>query len=140
MFFFLYSSYYGAINSLADGKQPELRRFRRIAGFAAAAFFAASLWMMYSSGKELWMCIVVIPMGFTLYFAMKLLIMPDVEMGIIRVMRLYNALVAGLCICMIARMLSVSGSMVETVSGACAGLLLACLLPVARNGVRKWFI
>lgn len=140
MFFFLYSSYYGAINSLADGGQPELRLYRRIAGLVAAIFFAASLLMMYGFGKELWMCIVVIPMGFTLYFAIKLLVMPDVDMGIIKVMRPYNALVAGLCICMIVRMMSESGSTIETVSGACAGLLLACFLPLARNGVRKWFI
>ena len=140
MFFFLYSSYYGAINSLADGKQPELRRFRMLAGLAAALFFAASLMMMYCFGKALWMCIMVIPMGFTLYFAMKLLIMPDVEMGIIRVMRPYNALIVGLCFCMIVRLLSVPGSVLETVSSICTGLLLAFCLPLARNGVRKWFI
>ena len=140
MFIFLYSSYYGAINSLADGKQPELRRFRRIAGVAAAVFFAASLVMMYCFGKALWMFMMVIPMGLTLYFAVKLLIMPDVEMGIIRVMRPYNALVVGLCFCMIVRLLSASGSMIETVSGICTGLLLAVYLPLARNGVRKWFI
>ncbi len=36
LFFFLYSSYYGAINSLADGGGREFRRFRLIAGLAAA--------------------------------------------------------------------------------------------------------
>jgi len=140
MFFFMYSSYYGAINSLADGKQREFRRFRVIAGVVAAVFFVGSALMMYFFHKGIWMYIVIVPMGFTLYFAMKLLIIPDVDMGIIKVMRPYNALIVGLCICMILRILSQSGSMLETVSSVCTGLLLALCLPIARNGVRKWFI
>ena len=140
MFFFLYSSYYGAINSLADGGQAEFRKFRLLAGLAAAVFFAGSVVLMYCSGKPAWMCIVVVPMAFTLYFATKLLIIPDVDMGIIRVMRLYNGWIIALCVAMILRILSEPGSMLEAVSSLCAGVLLALCLPVARNGVQKWFI
>lgn len=140
MFFFLYSSYYGAIDSLADGKQPALRRYRLAAGIAAGAFFIGSVLLMVFSGKAFWMYLMVIPMGFTAYFAMKHLIIPDVEMGIIQVMRPYNAVIIGLCVSMMLRMISASGSVLETVSGICTGLLLAFCLPVARNGVRKWFI
>ncbi len=140
MFFFLYSSYYGAINNLADGKQPQFKRFRVIAGIVAATFFICSVLSMYFSDKKFWIYIVVIPMSFTIYFAMKLLIIPDIEMGIIKVMRPYNALIIGLCICMMLSILSVSGSMLETVSSICTGILLALCMPVARNGVRKWFI
>lgn len=139
MFFFLYSSYYGAINSLADGGQRELRRYRIAAGCAATACFLAALLMLFF-GRAIWLCIVVIPMGCTLYFAVKLLVMPDVEMGIIRVMRPYNALVAALCVCMLVRLLSEAGSAIQTISSVCAGILLAFSLPLARNGVRKWFI
>jgi len=138
MFFFLYSSYYGAINNLADGKEPELRRFRAIAAIVAAAFFIGSVLLMYFFNRAFWMYIVAIPMGFTVYFAMKLLIIPDVEMGIIKVLRPYNALVVGLCVCMILRILA--GSVVESVSSICTGVLLAACMPVARNGVQKWFI
>lgn len=140
MFFFLYSSYYGAIDSLADGKQPELRRFRIAAGIVAAAFFSGSALLMFLSGKEFWMYIVVIPMSFTVYFAMKHLIIPDVDMGIIKVMRPYNAVIIGLCVSMMLSMISISGSVLETVSSICTGILLAVCLPIARNGVRKWFI
>lgn len=140
MFFFLYSSYYGAIDSLVDGKQPELRRFRIIAGIVAAAFFVGSVLLMYFSEKAFWMYIVVIPMSFTVYFAMKHLIIPDVEMGIIKVMRPYNALIIGLCAGMTLSILSISDSVLETVSSICTGVLLAVCMPAARNGVRKWFI
>ncbi len=140
MFFFLYSSYYGAINNLADGKQPQFRRFRVIAGIVAVTYFICSVLSMYFSDKKFWLYIVVIPMSFTVYFAVKLLIIPDVEMGIIKIMRPYNALIIGLCVCMMFSILSVSDSILETVSGICTGILLALCLPVARNGVRKWFI
>lgn len=140
MFFFLYSSYYGAINTLADDGQPTFRKYRIIAGFAAAAFFVGSVTMMVFFQKEIWMCIVVIPMGCTLYFAMKLLIIPDVDMGIIKVMRPYNALIVALCVFMIVRILSEVGSAAETAASIGSGLLISLCLPVARNGVRKWFI
>lgn len=139
MFFFLYSSYYGAINSLADGNQPEFRRFRIFAGIVTAGFFIVSVLLIYFSGKDLGMYIIVIPMSFTIYFAIKHLIIPDVEMGIIKVMRPYNLLIVSLCICMMLSILSASGSMLETVSSICTGILLALCMPIARNGVRKWF-
>ena len=140
MFFFLYSSYYGAFNSLADGKQPQFRRFRIVAGCIAVAFFAGLVLLIYFFSKGFWTYIIVVPVSFTLYFAMKHLIIPDVEMGIIKVMRPYNALIIGLCICMMLSILSVFGSVLATVSSVCTGILLALCMPVARNGVRKWFI
>jgi len=140
MFFFLHSSYYGAINSLADGKQPELRHFRAAAGIVTAGFFVGAVLLMYLFSKPLWMYIVVIPITLTMYYAVKHLIIPDVEMGIIRVMRPYNGLIVCLCICMMLRIFSVSGSVLETASSVCTGILLVLCMVTARNGVRKWFI
>lgn len=140
MFFFLYSSYYGAINTLADGGQKEFRRFRVLSGAASAVFFVASVLMIAFFQKGLWLMIIVIPMSFTLYFALKLLIIPDVEMGIIRVMRPYNALIVCLCVFMSVRLLAFSGCALETVGSVLTGLTIALCLPAARNGVQKWFI
>jgi len=140
MFFFLYSSYYGALDSLADGGSSEHRRFRMIAGATAGAFFAAAALQICFFQKGFWLLLLVIPASFTLYFSVKHLIIPDVEMGIIKVMRSYNAVVIALCICMMMRILSTSGSMIETGSSVCAGILLALCMPVARKGVQKWFI
>ena len=140
MFLFLHSSYYGAINSLADGGQAEFKKYRIIAAVVASVFFIGSVLMLFSFQKAPWMYIIVIPMGFTLYFAMKLLIIPDVDLGIIKVMRPYNALIVCLCISMILRILSKSGSVLETISSICTGILLAFCIPVAGNGVKKWFI
>lgn len=140
MFFFLHSSYYGALDSLADGNQPELNRFRIVAKIVTATFLFSSVLLMHYFCKQFWLYIVVVPMAFTIYFATKHLIIPDVEMGIIKVMRPYNALIICLCICMMLRITSASDSILETISSICTGILLAICMPVARNGVCKWFI
>ena len=138
MFFFLLSSYYGAMNSLADDGRPQLRVFRLAAGAAFAAFMLAALWLMRVYDKPAWLLIVIVPMALTLYFAVKHLIFPDVEMGIIRVMRPYNALAAALCVSMMLRLMAASGTALEAAGSVCTGVLLAVCMPVAGNGVRKW--
>ena len=140
MFFFLHSSYYGAINSLADDKRSELRSFRIIAGIVAVVFFIVAVILICYFNKAFWLCTVVVPMSFTIYFAMKHLIIPDIDMGIIKVMRPYNAIIITLCICMMLRILAASNSVLKDVSGICTGIVLALCLPMARIGVRKWFI
>ena len=139
MFFFLYSSYYGAINSLADDGQPGFRRYRILSGIITAAFITASVLLLFLSEKDVWTYITVIPMSFTVYFAVKHLIIPDVDMGIICVMRPYNALIVSLCVCMMLRLLSASGSITNTVCSIITGILLAACLPTAKHGVQKWF-
>ncbi len=140
MFFFLYSSYYGAINSLADGGQSDFKHYRITSCLVSAAFFIVSVIMIAILGKGFWLLIVIAPICLTLYFALKLLIIPDVEMGIIKVMRPYNALILALCIFMLMRLSSPADSVPETVGSICSALLIAISLPAARNGVQKWFI
>ena len=45
MFFFLYSAYYGAYDSIADGKEPFTRKYRIIAGILAVCYFLVSLFL-----------------------------------------------------------------------------------------------
>ena len=140
MFFFLYSSYYGAIDSLADGKEPELRRFRIAAKVIAVGFFIFSTILIFLFDKGIWILLLLIPMSFTLYFAMKHLIIPDVEMGIIKVMRLYNSVIISLCIFMMLNIFLHDIKILGTILSICSGILLTVSLPIARNGVHKWFI
>lgn len=74
------------------------------------------------------------------YFAAKHLLLPDVEMGIIRVMRPYNVCVLLLCLCRVLGQLpGLPAAVSETAwAGGCCLLLL--LLPAAERGVRKWFM
>ena len=79
-------------------------------------------------------------MSLTLYFALKLLILPDVEMGIIRVMRPYNLCVILLGLCQTAALLPGASGWTEMLAGALLCALLAAMPPVAEMGVRKWFM
>lgn len=141
LFFFLYSSYYGAINSLADGGGREFRRFRLIAGLAAALIGVSGLcgaWL--ASEQHVLLTIFILPVTMAAYFAAKLLIMPDVELGIIAAMRPFNALVLVLCVVQAAEFCFAPGGAAGWALAACDGVLLALALPAARMGVRKWFI
>ena len=99
-YFFLLSSYYGAINRLADGGEARYRGYRLAAasgphsGAGAACPLGAD-----SGGRGLpYLCpLPCLPIALTLYFSIKHLILPDVDLGIIRVMRPYNACVIVFC-------------------------------------------
>lgn len=140
MFFFLFSSYYGAIDSLADDGSAAFCRFRRAAGALAIVFFSISILMIVYFEKGLWLVLLLIPMSCTFYFAVKHLVIPDVEMGIIKVMRPYNAAIIGLCICMMLYFFAKISPEVQGGLGFFCGIFLVVCLPVARSGVRKWFI
>ena len=84
--------------------------------------------------------IFLVPSAATIYFAGKHLIMPDVEMGIIATMRPYNAVIVALCI---TQMILLFGNMEGAwawAAEAVNAVLVAASLPLARKGVRKWFI
>ena len=140
MFFFLFSSYYGAIDSLADGGEPALRTYRILAGGVALVHFAVSVCGVALLHKGWWLLVLIVPMSGTLYFAVKHLIVPDVEMGIIKVMRPFNAVIIGICLLMSGYFYAFPHTQLKTIFAVATGCLLAIVLPVARNGVRKWFI
>lgn len=140
MFFFLYSAYYGAYDSIADGKETFTRKYRVTASILAVCCFLVSLFLVKLFMKGMWMLCLHIPMSLTFYFAVKHLIIPDVEMGIIKVMRSFNAVIIMLCLVMTVYFYAFPHTQLKTISGIGTGILLAVSLPVARNGVRKWFI
>lgn len=143
-YFFLLSSYYGAINSLADGGEARFRPYR-LAAAAAGPLLVLGL-LIYSVGTSgPWACIPLAllsaPIGLTLYFSLKHLILPDVDLGIIRVMRPYNACVILFCLIQVcAQLPAISGTAFRQAPAFLSSALLMTLLPMAEMGVRKWFI
>ena len=139
---FLLSSYYGAMDRLADGGEKAYRRHRAAALAAPLALLAVLLYCVLNTGliPNLPLLLFAIPMGGTLYFALKHALLPDVELGIIRVMRPYNLAILLFCL---FEALPQLPFLTEGMSSAARGigcLLLLVLLPVAERGVRKWFI
>ena len=141
MWFFLFSSYFGAIDRLSDGGERRYLPYRLAALLAPVAVLGLTIWSVirWGAAASLPLLLLVIPMGATLFFALKHLL-PDVEMGIIRVMRPYNALVLLLGLCqMVTRMPGVSGA-AALAATVLTSLLLVAMLPTAEMGVRKWYM
>ncbi len=140
-YFFLLSAYFGAINRLADGGEPRYRRHRLGALAGTLALAGATVWSVMQSGlSALPSLLLLMPISLTLYFALKLLILPDVEMGIIRVMRPYNACIISLCLCEALGRSAQIPLWAQTAAQCAVCLLLVLSLPLAQKGVRKWYI
>lgn len=93
------------------------------------------------AGACLIYALLCLPIAPTLYFSIKHLILPDVDLGIIRVMRPYNACV--IVFCMVQVLLQApacSGLDIRAAGSVLSSVLLMTLLPMAEMGVRKWFI
>lgn len=141
-YFFLFSSYYGAINRLVDGGEKHKRKYRCLGAVVPLALAGFLIYTAVRIGikETLPMLLLFIPISFTLYFAVKHLILPNAELGILKEMRPYNVCVFLFCI---AEVLALSPSLpneVRQAASALSCLLLLALLPLAEKGVRKWFI
>ena len=93
------------------------------------------------AGACLTYALLCLPIAPTLYFSIKHLILPDVDLGIIRVMRPYNACV--IVFCMVQVLLQApacTGLDIRAAGSVLSSVLLMTLLPMAEMGVRKWFI
>ena len=142
MWFFLFSSYFGAIDRLADGGERAYRPYRLTALAAPLALLGLTVGSVVrcGAGTSLPLLLLAVPMGATLYFALKHLLLPDVEMGIIRVMRPYNALVLLLGLGQAALLSPGLPDGVRLAVTAAVCVLLAAMLPMAEMGVRKWYM
>lgn len=141
-YFFLFSAYYGAIDHLADGGERKYRTLRIASAIPAIIPIILLIWGIAENGitAMLPLLTLIIPMTFTLYFAVKHLIFPDVELGIISVMRPYNGCVILFCAAELVTLFGFLPEAVRTVSTVSSCLFLMSLLPMAEKGVRKWFI
>lgn len=139
LFFFLFSSYFGALDRLADGGEAEYGKYRRTALLPAIVVLLAGIWKFFHGGN-LFEQIMLLPVAGTAYFACKHLIMPDVEMGIIRVMRPYNAVILLLCLIQPFSMIAVVDAVYIPVAAILNTMLVILALPLADRGCHKWFI
>ena len=142
MWFSLFSSYFGAIDRLADGGERMYRPYRLTALLAPLAVLGLTIWSvtLWGAAASLPLLLLVIPMGATLFFALKHLLLPDVETGIIRVMRPYNALVLLLGLCQIVTLMPGVSGTATLASTLLTSLLVVAMLPTAERGVQKWYM
>ena len=142
-FSFFLSANYGQIDSLVDDGGPDFLRFRAIAW--AAPVLVAALYVPVAASQadfsvKIGCGIAAVLIAAAGYFHLKHLMIPDVDYGVVRCQRGFNAL--GLCmgLCNMLELIALCHGLVWLFI-ACGGLLCAvCLaiVPLMDRGVRKW--
>lgn len=142
-FLFLFSACYGALDSLVDARERSLRPYRAAALVPAAAVAVAAGAVAALGGFDegsLVRAVVLLPAAAAAYFACKHLIIPDVDMGIVQVMRPYNVVVLAFCLLQpLALTVGLDGGAAGVAISLANAALVCAALPLARRGVRKWF-
>lgn len=135
-FFFLFSSYFGALDRLADDQNTVNRKYRFLALFPAV--------LILIMAGNIFKLILLMPIAGTAYFACKHMLLPDIEMGIIRVLRPYNVIILMFCLnqpfTIDFLLRNEPAGMIYLFAKVFNMLLIASALPLAYRGVQKWFI
>ena len=142
-FSFFFSANYGQIDSLVVDGGAAFRKFRIIA-LAAQLYVAvmmgivvlspASVAYRVSCGVVCWI------IGSACYSHVKHLLIPDVDYGVVRCLRLYNAMALALSVLGMLEMITLAWKLEILLylsgTGLCAVTLM--LVPVMDRGVKRW--
>lgn len=144
-FLFFFTANYGQMDSLVDDGGKDNTKYRLIAMAAPLVIAAGYIRIALSDttlGNKIMYLIVVLLIMQASYYNLKHLIMPDVELGIIRSIRGYNLMALAFALLSMAEMtLWIVGNSI-TISLVCALNCVASLLiiPVLERGVKQWTI
>lgn len=149
---FLLSANYGQINGLVDDGSRRAKKARLIALIAPLIIIAMYLYAFYMWGGfenvmiELYshinLAVVAIVIMPCIYFNFKHLIIYDVEGGIVKSLRPYNALAVIYELMVMAEWITMRTAEFDlfVVTMVVQGIVLLLLVPVAGRGVKKWMI
>ncbi len=142
-FAFFFSANYGQIDSLVDGGEKELMKYRLLGipgALLPCALYLLTLLSPANTAEKISDLIAAIPIAASSYFHVKHVFIPDVDYGVVRCQRIYNTtayLYGILC------MLEMAASAYRQETLMIVVCLLECmasglLVPVMDRGVRKW--
>lgn len=142
-FSFFFSSNYGQIDSLVDGGEEQFRK-HRLYGFIGPVYVVSMLIPILLSPASRAFKISSVVAGFVVgaacYFHVKHLFIPDVDYGVVRCLRGYNALAVALSVMSMWELIALAwnAQAVYILSGVglCAATL--ALVPMMDRGVKKW--
>ena len=142
-FSFFFSANYGQIDSLVDDGGKTFRKYRLIALIGPAYVVSMLVPILLSPAAATFKisCVIIsVMISMASYFHVKHLFIPDVDYGVVRCLRGYNALAVTLSVmCMwelIALALNSQWLLIVSGVGLCAAALT--LVPVMDRGVKKW--
>ena len=142
-FAFFFSANYGQIDSLVDDGGKAFRKYRVIAfvsqvyvvaAVVIVAVSPAALAFKISCGVVCWM------IGAAGYFHVKHLLIPDVDYGVVRCLRSYNALSIVMSVLIMLEMIAMAYEIDVLLYASGVGLcaVTLALVPVMDRGVKKW--
>ncbi len=142
-FAFFFSANFGQIDSLVDDGSKQFLKYRFISliGIAAAAvIYIFILFSPATAAEKVTDAVVFVTIAASSYFHIKHILIPDVDYGVVRCLRSYNACALSYgVLCMLETMAAANGFtafMVTVCLLQCAVSLL--IVPVMDMGVRKW--
>ncbi len=144
-FLFLYLPNVGVIDHLLDENGRGYKKYRLLALILPAAELALAVLTMLYDGFELDVrisCAVLLLLAALAgYFNLKHLIMPDIEGGIVRALRSFNALCIALELLTLAEVglycASLRGSVFAIIQ-ALLGVMYVVFLPLLNKETKKW--
>ncbi len=142
-FSFFFSSNYGQIDSLVDDGSRLFSKYRIIAFIGPMCIAALFIPVLFSPARLAFR----IGCGFTAfliaiacYYHVKHLFIPDVDYGVVRCLRTYNALALCLAVLTMAEMIALAKELewLLIVSGVGLCAVSLTLVPVMDRGVKAW--
>ncbi|MBR7037819.1 MAG: hypothetical protein IKI21_01020 [Oscillospiraceae bacterium] len=144
-FLFFFSSNYGQMDSLVDDGTKKFLRYRLISLIAPAVMiglYAVCLPRIETVQSAVVGGIETIVIAMAAYFHLKHVIIPDVDLGIIRSLRYYDLLALTYAVlCMAEQVLTVypiPAALIAVYVLMCIALLL--FVPILKGGMKKWVI
>ena len=142
-FSFFFSSNYGQIDSLVDDGSPTFRRYRALAwaGPAGTALlYVPVLLGPQGAADKVIGAVTAAVIAAACYFHVKHLTIPDVDYGVVRCLRRFNALAlvfAALCLLEMIALAYSSGALLLAADILMAAAA-AAVVPVMDRGVKAW--
>ena len=142
-FLFLFSSNYGLIDGLADDGEPEFLKYRLISFVAPIIILAGFISMIYinDAGSTAYIyLIVVFFIAISSRYHFKHIIFPDVDFGVVRLIRGYNLIALLLCVCttlwIVSYILKIDYMYLGL--GICISVLCIIIIPVLKKEASGW--
>lgn len=144
-YFFLFSASFGQIDGLGDSKDKSLKLYRIIPLIMPLCFISCYGFILMSSlslSLKIVDGIIIFIIALSSYYNLKHLILPDVECGILKSIRKYNALIIAITIVTIVKLLlpALGYGDFSYILTFILAVLYILIIPIADKGVEKWFL
>lgn len=142
-FSFFFSANYAQIDSLVDDKSPMFMKYRLIGGIGPLIVVILTLVIPRANPHPSFLvgCVIVAAIvSAASYFHVKHLFIPDVERGVVRCLRPFNALALALSVLSMSELIALAWNRegLLIASGIGLGLVTLALVPVMDRGVEQW--